>query len=116
MELYQLTAEKLSELLEKKECSSVELTQSVLDRIKAKDREIGAYLTVCEEEALKKAAEVDEKREKGESLSALAGIPMGIKDNICTRGIRTTCASGSLKILCPLMMLLSWKSSTPKTL
>lgn len=101
MELYQLTAEKLSELLEKKECSSVELTQSVLDRIKAKDREIGAYLTVCEEEALKKAAEVDEKREKGESLSALAGIPMGIKDNICTRGIRTTCASRILENFVP---------------
>ena len=101
MELYQLTAEKLSELLAKKECSSVELTQSVLDRIKAKDREIGAYLTVCEEEALKKAAEVDEKREKGESLSALAGIPMGIKDNICTRGIRTTCASRILENFVP---------------
>ena len=101
MELYQLTAEKLSELLEKKECSSVELTQSVLDRIKAKDGEIGAYLTVCEEEALKKAAEVDEKREKGEPLSALAGIPMGIKDNICTRGIRTTCASRILENFVP---------------
>ncbi len=101
MELYQLTAEKLSELLEKKECSSVELTQSVLDRIKAKDGEIGAYLTVCEEEALKKAAEVDEKREKGESLSTLAGIPMGIKDNICTRGIRTTCASRILENFVP---------------
>ena len=101
MELYQLTAEKLSELLEKKECSSVELTQSVLDRIKAKDGKIGAYLTVCEEEALKKAAEVDEKREKGESLSALAGIPMGIKDNICTRGIRTTCASRILENFVP---------------
>lgn len=101
MELYQLTAEKLSELLEKKECSSVELTQSVLDRIKAKDGEIGAYLTVCKEEALKKAAEVDEKREKGESLSALAGIPMGIKDNICTRGIRTTCASRILENFVP---------------
>ena len=101
MELYQLTAEKLSELLEKKECSSVELTQSVLDRIKAKDGKIGAYLTVCEKEALKKAAEVDEKREKGESLSALAGIPMGIKDNICTRGIRTTCASRILENFVP---------------
>lgn len=101
MELYQLTAEKLSELLAKKECSSVELTQSVLDRIKAKDGEIGAYLTVCGEEALKKAAEVDEKREKGESLSALAGIPMGIKDNICTRGIRTTCASRILENFVP---------------
>ena len=101
MELYQLTAEKLSELLAKKECSSVELTQSVLDRIQKKDPEIGAYLTVSGEEALKKAAEVDEKRGKGETLSPLAGIPMGIKDNICTRGIRTTCASRILENFVP---------------
>ena len=101
MELYQLTAEKLSELLAKKECSSVELTQSVLDRIQKKDPEIGAYLTVSGEEALKKAAEVDEKRGKGETLSPLAGIPMGIKDNICTRGIRTTCASRILEHFVP---------------
>ena len=101
MELYQLTAEKLSELLAKKECSSVELTRSVLDRIQKKDPEIGAYLTVSGEEALKKAAEVDEKRGKGETLSPLAGIPMGIKDNICTRGIRTTCASRILENFVP---------------
>ena len=101
MELYPLTAEKLSELLAKKECSSVELTQSVLDRIQKKDPEIGAYLTVSGEEALKKAAEVDEKRGKGETLSPLAGIPMGIKDNICTRGIRTTCASRILENFVP---------------
>ena len=101
MELYQLTAEKLSELLAKKECSSVELTQSVLDRIQKRDPEIGAYLTVSGEEALKKAAEVDEKRGKGETLSPLAGIPMGIKDNICTRGIRTTCASRILENFVP---------------
>ena len=101
MELYQLTAEKLSELLAKKECSSVELTQSVLDRIQKKDPEIGAYLIVSGEEALKKAAEVDEKRGKGETLSPLAGIPMGIKDNICTRGIRTTCASRILENFVP---------------
>ena len=82
MELYQLTAEKLSGMLAKGECSSVELTRSVLDRIERKDGEIGAYLTVCKDEALKKAAEVDAKRASGEQLHPLAGIPIGIKENI----------------------------------
>lgn len=101
MELYQLTAEKLSAMLANKECSSEELTRSVLNRIEQKDGEIGAYLTVCKEEALKKAAEVDAKRAAGEVLHPLAGIPMGIKDNICTRGIRTTCASRMLENFVP---------------
>ncbi|HIS76220.1 MAG TPA: Asp-tRNA(Asn)/Glu-tRNA(Gln) amidotransferase subunit GatA [Candidatus Merdivicinus excrementipullorum] len=101
MELYQLTAEQLSAMLAKKECSSEELTRSVLNRIEQKDGEIGAYLTVCGEEALKKAAEVDAKRAAGENLHPLAGIPVGIKDNICTRGIRTTCASRMLENFVP---------------
>ncbi|HIV19247.1 MAG TPA: Asp-tRNA(Asn)/Glu-tRNA(Gln) amidotransferase subunit GatA [Candidatus Merdivicinus intestinigallinarum] len=101
MELYQLTAEQLSAMLAKKECSSEELTRSVLKRIEQKDGEIGAYLTVCGEEALKKAAEVDAKRAAGEQLHPLAGIPVGIKDNICTRGIRTTCASRMLENFVP---------------
>lgn len=101
MELYQLTAEKLSGMLAKGECSSVELTRSVLDRIERKDGEIGAYLTVCKDEALKKAAEVDAKRASGEQLHPLAGIPIGIKDNICTRGVKTTCASHILENFIP---------------
>ncbi len=88
-------------MLAKKECSSEELTRSVLNRIEQKDGEIGAYLTVCGEEALKKAAEVDAKRAAGENLHPLAGIPVGIKDNICTRGIRTTCASRMLENFVP---------------
>ena len=101
MELYQLTAEKLSAMLANKECTSEELTQSVLRRIEAKEPEIKAYLTVCAEEALKKAKEVDQKRAAGEKLHPLAGIPMGIKDNICTRGIKTTCASRILENFVP---------------
>lgn len=96
MELYRLTATALSRMLADKEVSSVEVTQSVLDRIAARENDIKAYLTVDAEGALKKAAEVDAKRAAGETLSALAGIPMGIKDNICTKGMRTTCASKML--------------------
>ncbi len=96
MELYRMTATELSEMIAHKKISSVELTRSVLDRIASRDKEIGAYLTVDEEGALAQAAKVDAKLAAGESLSPLAGIPLGIKDNICTRGIRTTCASKML--------------------
>jgi len=95
MELYEYSAHELSKMLSEKKCSSEELTRSVLDRAAATDEKIGAYLTVCEENALKRAREVDEKRAKG-ALHPLAGIPIGIKDNISTKGLLTTCASKML--------------------
>ena len=95
MELYEMPAYELSKMLREKKCSSTELTKSVLGRAKATDEKVGAYLTICEEEALKKAAEVDEKLGK-ENLHPLAGIPIGIKDNISTKGVLTTCASKML--------------------
>ncbi len=95
MELYEYSAHELSKMLSEKKCSSEELTKSVLDRAAATDEKIGAYLTVCEENALKRAREVDEKRAK-EALHPLAGIPIGIKDNISTKGLLTTCASKML--------------------
>ena len=96
MELYKLNASKLSKMLKDKECSALELTKSVLDRIEEKESDIGAYISVDKEGALKKAQEVDEKRCKGETLHTLAGIPIGIKDNICIKGMPTTCASKML--------------------
>lgn len=101
MELYQLTATKLSDMLIKKECSSLELTESVFERIEAVEDKICAYLTLSKEEAIKKAKEVDEKRCKGVKLARLAGIPIGIKDNICTKGLLTTCASKMLNNFVP---------------
>lgn len=95
MELYEYSAHELSKMLAEKKCSSEELTKSVLDRAAATDEKVGAYLTICGEEALKKAREVDEKRGK-EALHPLAGIPIGIKDNISTKGVLTTCASKML--------------------
>ena len=85
MELYRLTAAELSRMIRNKEVSSTEVTKSVFSRIKEKENEIEAYVTLNEEGALKKAAEVDEKIARGENLSSLAGIPVGIKDNICTK-------------------------------
>ena len=88
-------------MIKNKEISSAELTKSVFDRIKAVEGKVDAYLTLDEENAMKKAAEIDEKLAKGEELSPLAGIPVGIKDNISTKGLRTTCASKMLENFVP---------------
>ena len=91
-----MTAASLSEKLRKKECSAVEITRSVLEQIEKTEDKIGSFVTVCEEQALKKAEEVDRKIAAGEALSSLAGIPTGVKDNICTKDVLTTCSSKML--------------------
>ena len=96
MEEYKMTAAALSKLLQEKKLSAVELTQSVFDRIEAVEPDVQAYITLTKEAALEKAREVDRKRASGAPLSALAGLPIGIKDNICTKGVPTTCASKML--------------------
>lgn len=94
--LYAKSAAELSAMLKKGECSSVELTKSVFGRIAETESKVAAYVTLCEEQALAKAAEVDAKRAAGKELSPLAGIPIAIKDNICTKGVLTTCSSKML--------------------
>ena len=94
--MFEMTAASLSEKLRKKECSAVEITRSALTQIEKKEEQIGSFVTVCEERALKKAEELDKKIAAGEQLSPLAGIPVGVKDNICTEGILTTCSSNML--------------------
>lgn len=101
MPLFDQTAYELSNMLAKKTVSSVEVVKDVFQRIEQVEEKTGSYLTLTKEEALKKAAEVDEKRAAGETLSRLAGIPVGIKDNICTRGVRTSCASRMLENFIP---------------
>ncbi len=96
MSLYEKKVHELQEMLSAKEITSVELTLAYLDRIDAVDDKIKAYITVDHAGALAKAEEVDKKRAAGEALSPLAGIPIGIKDNICTDGLLTTCASKML--------------------
>ena len=101
MQLYEMTAAELSRRMAKGECSSAEVTRSVFDRIHAVEGDVGAYLTLCEDEAMKAAHAIDERRAKGETLSPLAGIPVAVKDNLCTRGVRTTCASKMLENFVP---------------
>ena len=97
MELYELTVHELVDKLEAGEITSVEITKSYYDRIKEKDPEVRAYVTLLEEEALKKAEEVDRKRKNGEKVSKYAGIPIGIKDNMNITGVKTTCSSKMLE-------------------
>lgn len=96
MKLYEKSASELSKMMADGECTSEEIVRSVFERIEEVEGTIGAYITLDKENALQKAREVDEKRRKGEKLSPLAGIPVGIKDNICTNGLLTTCASKML--------------------
>lgn len=100
----ELIKKSLTELavgLDKKEFSSVELTREYLASVKANEDKIGAYITVDEKNALAAAEAVDKKRAAGEKLSVLAGIPAAIKDNICTKGVKTTCASKMLSDFIP---------------
>jgi aspartyl-tRNA(Asn)/glutamyl-tRNA(Gln) amidotransferase subunit A len=101
MELFYLTAHQLAEMLQKREISAEELTAAVFERIRQVEEKVKAYITLTEEEALATARCVDEKRQKGENLGLLAGIPAGLKDNLCTRNVRTTCASKMLENFVP---------------
>ncbi len=93
------TISELRKKLDDKQISSVELTKEYLNKINA-NTELGAYNTVCEDEALKAAELADKKIAEG-NTSTLCGIPFAIKDNICTKDIRTTCSSKMLKDYAP---------------
>lgn len=100
MELYTLTLAQAHDLLKRKEVSSLELTEAVLDRISAVDPNVGAYVTVTADRAREAARLADENIDRGE-IHPLTGIPLGIKDVLCTKGTRTTCGSRILESFVP---------------
>ena len=97
MELYEYTVHELMDKLEKKEIKLSDITKAYSDRINDKEKDVNAFVTVQAEETLKKSQEIEQKVENGEINSKFAGIPIGIKDNICTKGVKTTCSSKMLE-------------------
>ncbi|MBV9021429.1 MAG: Asp-tRNA(Asn)/Glu-tRNA(Gln) amidotransferase subunit GatA [Ktedonobacteraceae bacterium] len=96
-ELYELTIHEAGTLLRQRKISSVELTQAHLDRIRAVDPKVKAFTLVTDELALQQAKEADRRIASGTQLAPLTGIPLAIKDVICTKGITTTCGSRMLE-------------------
>lgn len=101
MELFKKPVHALHELLVNKEISAVELAKDVLARTDAVEAKIRSYITETRDAALVQAARVDEKIARGEAIAPLAGIPGALKDNICTKGVKTTCASKILANFVP---------------
>ena len=93
MDLMKLTAVQLSEKIRAGEIRVAEAVQAALDAIEEKDQTINAFITVDREGALKAAEEIQKKIDAGELTGPLAGVPVAVKDNICTKGLKTTCAS-----------------------
>jgi aspartyl-tRNA(Asn)/glutamyl-tRNA(Gln) amidotransferase subunit A len=91
--LYKLTAHEAIDLIKKKEVKCQEVVESVLERIKQVEDKVKSYITITEQEALENAKKIDEKIAKGEDVGVLYGLPIALKDNLCTNGIKTTCAS-----------------------
>lgn len=89
-----LTALELGKKIKAKEITVEQAVRAQLEKIKERDSDYGCYITVLEEDALKQAGEVQKRIDAGElEASVLAGVPMAVKDNICTKGVKTTCAS-----------------------
>ena len=101
MELTALTIDEIRNLLTLKKVSAEDLVRAHLDRIEQKDREVRAYLTLCPDRALEQAKKIDRLVAAGEPLPPLAGVPAAVKDEIVTRGVRSTCSSRMLENYIP---------------
>ena len=99
--MYQGSITELHQQLVNKERSAVEIAQATLKQIEAVEPKVKAFLAVTAESALATAKAVDDKIAAGETIGILEGIPVGIKDNMCTKGIKTTCASQILANFVP---------------
>ena len=97
MDITKLTVHELQEKLKNKELTIKEITEAYINRINEKEKDVQAFVTELTDEAKKSAEEIQSKVENGEITGEFAGIPIGIKDNICTKGIKTTCSSRMLE-------------------
>jgi aspartyl-tRNA(Asn)/glutamyl-tRNA(Gln) amidotransferase subunit A len=100
-ELWALSAHELHRMLLAGEATAVEIARSMLDRTEAVDPQIHAYNALMPDQALAKAEDVDARIVSGKPVGPLAGVPVAIKDNICTRAVRTTCSSKILESFVP---------------
>ena len=97
MDITKLTVHELIEKMNNNELTSEEITKAYIDRIEEKEDDVKAFVTTLKEEAIKKAKKIDGEIKKNKNKSQVYGIPVGIKDNICTKGIKTTCSSHMLE-------------------
>jgi aspartyl-tRNA(Asn)/glutamyl-tRNA(Gln) amidotransferase subunit A len=97
MELYRKTIHEIASDLKAKKVSSVELTKATMAHLKAVEPKVQSFITITEEVALAQAAEADKRLALGNNVTPLTGVPLGIKDLLCTKGVQTTCASKMLE-------------------
>ncbi len=97
MNITELTVYELQEKIKNKELTITEISKAYTDRIKEKENDVQAFVTTLLDEAETQAKEIEAKINEGENLAEFSGIPIGIKDNICTKGIKTTCSSKMLE-------------------
>lgn len=101
MRVEDMTAVEIAKAVKNGELKCTELVKELFSRIREVDKDVQSYITLCEDKAMEQAELVDKKVANGEPLGKLAGVPIAIKDNICTDGIKTTCASKMLEDFIP---------------
>ena len=97
MNITELTVHELQEKLKNKELTVTQIVDAYTENIEKRENDVQAFVTTLNNEAKKQAQEIQEKIDNGEELGEFAGIPIGIKDNMCTKGVKTTCSSRMLE-------------------
>ena len=97
MNITELTVHELQEKLKNKELTVTQIVDAYTENIEKRENDVQAFVTTLNGEAKKQAQEIQEKIDNGEELGEFAGIPIGIKDNMCTKGVKTTCSSRMLE-------------------